>query len=67
FDNGLTEHEFDHVLIGHYNEDPNLNPEEVADWKWASPEEIRKEIKSNPEKFTAWFKIIFEKYDEHLK
>ena len=22
FDNGLTEHEFDHILVGHYNVDP---------------------------------------------
>ena len=66
FDNGLTEHEFDHILIGNYNEEPNLNPEEVAEWKWMKPEDIKAEIKSNPEKFTAWFKIIFEKYYEHL-
>ncbi len=30
FDNGLTEHEFDHIMSGYYNEDPNINPEEVA-------------------------------------
>jgi isopentenyl-diphosphate delta-isomerase len=29
FDNGLTEHELDHVMIGYYNEDPVINPEEV--------------------------------------
>lgn len=67
FDNGLTEHEFDHILIGNYEGEPNLNPEEVSAWKWVSPEDIREEMKTNPEKFTAWFKIIFEKYDEHLK
>ena len=25
FDNGLTEHEFDHVLIGHYEDSPIIN------------------------------------------
>src|SRR5210317_780679 len=29
FDNGLTEHELDHVLVGNYNTDPFINPEEV--------------------------------------
>src|SRR6056300_866438 len=26
FDNGLTEHEFDHVMQGHYQGKPNINP-----------------------------------------
>lgn len=66
FDNGLTEHELDHVMIGHYNDDPVLNPDEVADWKWMSLEEIKEGIKERPDQFTAWFKIIFDKYLEYL-
>lgn len=62
FDNGLIEHEFDHILTGKYNEDPDVNPDEVADWRWISLEELREEIKAHPDKFTAWFKIIFENY-----
>ena len=31
FDNGLTEHEFDHVLFGYYNDDPSINKLEVMD------------------------------------
>jgi isopentenyl-diphosphate delta-isomerase len=66
FDNGLTEHEFDHVMVGHYNDDPNINPDEVNDWKWMPMEDVKKDIKSNPENYTAWFKIIFDKFYEHL-
>ena len=33
-DNGLSEHELDHVLIGYYEESPKINKLEVADWKW---------------------------------
>ncbi|MCL4148706.1 UNVERIFIED_CONTAM: hypothetical protein GTU68_060743, partial [Idotea baltica] len=29
FDNGLTEHELDHVMLGHYENAPNINTEEV--------------------------------------
>ena len=36
FDNGLTEHEFDHVLLGHYEDDPVINLDEVSSWKWMS-------------------------------
>lgn len=66
FDNGLTEHEFDHVMIGYYNETPLLNPDEVAAWKWMKPEAIRVDISKNPENYTAWFKIIFEKFYSHI-
>ena len=66
FDNGLTEHEYDHMLVGKYNDDPNINPDEVAAWKWMSMEAIEKDMKENPSIYTEWFKIIFEKFQEHL-
>ncbi|MEJ1223918.1 isopentenyl-diphosphate Delta-isomerase [Sediminicola sp. 1XM1-17] len=66
FDNGLTEHEFDHVMIGNYEEDPSINPDEVADWKWMKPEDVKADISKNPDAYTAWFKIIFERFYNHL-
>ena len=66
FDNGLTEHEFDHVMVGYFENEPNINPEEVADWKWMQPEDIKKDIAENPDEYTAWFKIIFERFYSHL-
>ena len=66
FDNGLTEHELDHILVGYYNETPVINPEEVADWKWMSLEAVKDDISLNPEYYTAWFKIIFEKFYEFI-
>jgi isopentenyl-diphosphate delta-isomerase len=62
FSNGLTEHEYDHILVGHYNDEPQPNPEEVESWKWQKIEDIVEDISHNPEKYTAWFKIIFDKY-----
>jgi isopentenyl-diphosphate delta-isomerase len=67
FDNGLSEHEYDYILIGKYNQDPNINPEEVAAWKWMGLEEIQKDLKENPDKYTAWFQIIFEKHYNSIK
>lgn len=66
FDNGLTEHELDHVLVGHYENDPVINPGEVADWKWMSIDDVKKDIETDPESYTAWFKIIFDKFYEHI-
>ena len=66
FDNGLTEHEFDHVLVGTYNGIPEINPEEVADWKWMPLEEVKDDIAQDPDSYSAWFKIIFEKFYDHI-
>ena len=66
FDNGLTEHEYDHVLIGYSDAQPQINPEEVASWKWLSLEAIKEDILQSPERYTAWFKIIFEEFYHHL-
>ncbi|MEK6154965.1 isopentenyl-diphosphate Delta-isomerase [Flavobacteriaceae bacterium 3-367] len=66
FDNGLTEHELDHVMVGSYMGDPQINPDEVADWKWMKPETIREDISQRPDAYTAWFKIIFDKFYNHL-
>lgn len=62
FDNGLTEHELDHVMVGYYNESPEINLEEVADWKWMSLEDIKKDMNENADRYTAWFKIIFSEF-----
>jgi isopentenyl-diphosphate delta-isomerase len=59
FDNGLTEHEFDHVLIGYFDEEPNINKEEVEDYKWMLLEDVKSDIENNSSEYTAWFKIIF--------
>jgi len=67
FDNGLTEHEFDHVLLGNYNEDPVVNKEEVNDFKWKTLEFVKVDIEHHPEIYTEWFKIIFEKFYKHLQ
>ena len=66
FDNGLTEHEFDHVLLGYYDKQPFINTIEVSEWKWMSLDKIILEIKNKPEDFTVWFKIIFERFYNHI-
>jgi isopentenyl-diphosphate delta-isomerase len=67
FDNGLTEHELDHVMIGYYNDAPKINTEEVEDWKWMKIEDIQEDMISNPESYTVWFKIIFDEFYHFLE
>lgn len=66
FDNGLTEHEYDHVMIGHYNDEPIINKDEAMDWKWMKLDDVKQDITDNPQLYTAWFKIIFEKFYEFI-
>ncbi len=63
FDNGLTENELDYVFKGIYDQDPNINKDEIEDYRWISIEELKQDIKQNPEIYTPWFKIIIKKLD----
>lgn len=63
----LTEHEFDHVLLGYSDEIPSPASEEVAAWKYISIEEIKKDLKNSPENYTFWFKETFPNFLEHIE
>lgn len=62
FDNGLTEHELDHIFTGQSDLSPEINPEEVNAFAWKSLEEIKHSIQESPELYTAWFKLALEKF-----
>jgi len=66
FDNGLTEHELDHVMLGYYNDMPNINKDEVESWKWMRIEDVKNDMIINPNLYTVWFKIIFEEFYHHF-
>lgn len=66
FDNGLTEHEFDHIMLGRYEDNPVINPDEVAAWKWMPLAKVKKDVEANPKNYTVWFVIIFAKFYDHL-
>ncbi len=67
FDNGLTEHELDHVMIGYYDDEPNLNPEEAESWKWMGIDAVKDDMQQQPELYTVWFKIIFDEFYHYLE
>jgi len=61
-DNGLIEHEFDHLFTAQIEgTEPQPNPEEVMDYRWVFPSEIEAERSANPERFAPWFLLILDK------
>ncbi|MCA9733520.1 MAG: isopentenyl-diphosphate Delta-isomerase [Deferribacteres bacterium] len=64
FDDGLFEHELDHVFVGEYTGDVAPNPEEVMAVRWQSLKNLYEEVNAHPERFTVWFKIMLVKIAE---
>jgi isopentenyl-diphosphate delta-isomerase type 1 len=61
FDNGLTENELDHVIIGEFiDEKIEANPHEVQDTRWVSITDLQQELDIHPERFTPWLGRVLE-------
>lgn len=59
-DNNLIEHEWDHVLVGHYNDKPEINTSEAMNWKFMALDALQKDVAENPRHYTQWFKMILQ-------
>lgn len=66
FENGLTEHEFDHVYIGNFDGNVTPNKQEVEDYCYKHMDTVLEEIESFPDKYTTWFKIALPKLKQWL-
>jgi isopentenyl-diphosphate delta-isomerase len=66
FPNGLTEHEYDHVLVGVSGELPTPNLDEAEDWMWLRVDDVRKELKGHPDSYTYWLKVAFDEVIEKM-
>ncbi len=64
---GMTEHELDHIFVGHSDDVPKINFDEVEEYKYMTLDEIRKEMHTQPHMFTEWFKILFEPVITEIK
>jgi isopentenyl-diphosphate delta-isomerase len=67
FDNGLTEHEFDHVFVGNFDGIIKPDADEVKDFCYMGMDAIRNSMEVHPHKFTTWFRIAFPKLEVHLQ
>lgn len=69
FENGLTENEIDHVLVGMFQGgEIHVNPEEVEDYCWTDPATLQQDLLDNPKKYTVWLpqalKLALTAYDQ---
>ena len=63
-----TEHEMCAVLIGKSDDPVRVNPNEVAEWRFVSINDLTAEMARHPQQFTPWFKMEWERLMiEHRK
>jgi isopentenyl-diphosphate delta-isomerase len=54
---GLVEHEYDHVFVGEFNDEPVPDSAEVAAWRWLRMDELARDLQQRPEAYTDWLRI----------
>ena len=57
---GLLEHEYDHVYFGITDDKPLINKAEVADYKYIELSALQNDLINQPEQYTEWLKIAFD-------
>jgi isopentenyl-diphosphate delta-isomerase len=63
--NGLREREYDHIIFGKYEKEPEPNKREVQNWKWMKMEELVRRIKKNPNAFTPWVRLMIDEVERN--
>lgn len=58
-DNGLVEHELDHVLFARHTGEVRPNAHEAMAWRPATDAELDHELRTAPDRFTAWLRICW--------
>jgi isopentenyl-diphosphate delta-isomerase len=65
-ENGLTEHEYDHVFLGISDSTPEINTDEAESWTKISFDKLHQQVIDHPEHYTYWFKEIYQKVNTHI-
>ena len=66
FENGLTEHEYDHVYFGITDNEPIPNKTEVRDWKYMNLSALLDDIEKHPGNYTEWMKLCLPRVINHF-
>lgn len=61
FENGLIEHEYDHVFFGQYDGIPAPNRDEVDDWRWIDMAKLSVDMKQNPGAYSSWLAVCLDR------
>jgi isopentenyl-diphosphate delta-isomerase len=62
---GLLEHEYDHVYFGVTDDVPKIANEEVLAYEYLSMNDLSEDLKQNPNNYTEWLKICFDQVLEY--
>jgi isopentenyl-diphosphate delta-isomerase len=58
FDESGAENELCSVFIGCTDEEPTINPAEINDWRWVTPQGLQRELAAQGSRaFTPWFML----------
>ena len=63
---GLSEYEIDHVFLTDYHGEIKVDPDEIMEFRWVALEDLKKEMESQPQKFSTWFLIAAPRVMESL-
>jgi isopentenyl-diphosphate delta-isomerase len=61
---GLSEREFDHVLVGELDGAAQPDPEEIDALRWIDCAELERDLAERPECYTPWFSRLVERLPE---
>jgi isopentenyl-diphosphate delta-isomerase len=56
FDNGLHEHELDHVFFGSFSGRPDPATDEADAWDYLHPDALEADLATHPERYTVWLR-----------
>ena len=56
-----TEHELCFVYVGFTGNEPVVNTAEIGSWRWIAPDLLTAQLETEPERFTPWFKMEWDR------
>lgn len=59
-DGGLIEHELDHVFVGEFDGEPEPDPAEVAEWRWARTSELEADLSAQDPNYVVWLADVLQ-------
>lgn len=66
FDEHLYEYEYDHVLVGEFDGNYKINPDEVEELEWIDIKNLTIDLIKKPQIFAPWFLLAAPKVIEYL-
>lgn len=67
FDDNLYEYEYDHVVVGDWEGDYQINYDEVSEMKWMDIDQLEKDMIKNPQNYTVWFLSLAPKVFDYIR